>query len=85
MRPGLQKWGEVACAASNQMLDQACQTCRMSMRLRHEVFRKSHEAPSSYAVLTCKASMPGCLGMAVLPWRAEQAGSTRKHSEVPWV
>ncbi|CAK9067817.1 Hypothetical protein (Fragment), partial [Durusdinium trenchii] len=41
----------VACAASNQSLDQA---------------------PSSMAVRTCKDSIPGCLGLTTLPWRAEQ-------------
>lgn len=41
----------VACAASNQSLDQA---------------------PSSQALLTCQQSMPGCLGLTRLPWRAEQ-------------
>ncbi|CAE7240742.1 unnamed protein product [Symbiodinium necroappetens] len=41
----------VACAASNQTLDQA---------------------PSSFAILNCKNSIPGCLGLAILPWRAEE-------------
>ncbi|CAE7653670.1 unnamed protein product [Symbiodinium pilosum] len=41
----------VACAASNQTLDQA---------------------PSSFAILNCKSSIPGCLGMAILPWQAEE-------------
>jgi len=30
------------------------------------------EAPSSWAILTCEANIPGCLGMATLPWVAQQ-------------
>eukprot|EP00439_Symbiodinium_sp_Y106_P039633 s635_g4.t2 len=41
----------VACAASNQTLDQA---------------------PSSFAILNCKNSIPGCLGLAILPWQADE-------------
>lgn len=40
--------------------------------------RSGLEAPSSVAVLTCQDSIPGCLGLTVLPWGADQAGGETK-------